>query len=67
MNSKKGKLIMVMGPPASGKSTLAAEVHTELKKKGINSAFVSERKPCRDLKRLVEDSQLDRKLKLKYY
>ena len=67
MNSKKGKLIMVMGPPASGKSTLAAEVHTELKKKGINSAFVSERKPYRDLKRLVEDSQLDRKLKLKYY
>ena len=42
MNSKKGKLIMVMGPPASGKSTLAAEVHTELKKKGINSAFVTE-------------------------
>ena len=42
MNSKKGKLIMVMGPPASGKSTLAAEVHTELKKKGINSAFISE-------------------------
>ena len=42
MSSKKGKLIMVMGPPASGKSTLAAEVHTELKKKGINSAFVSE-------------------------
>jgi nicotinamide riboside kinase len=42
MNSKKGKLIMVMGPPASGKSTLAAEVHTELKKKGMNSMFVSE-------------------------
>jgi nicotinamide riboside kinase len=42
MSSKKGKLIMVMGPPASGKSTLAAEVHTELKKKGINSAFVVE-------------------------
>lgn len=42
MNSNKGKLIMVMGPPASGKSTLAAEVHTELKKKGINSAFVTE-------------------------
>ena len=38
----KGKLIMVMGPPASGKSTLAAEVHTELKKLGLNSAFVSE-------------------------
>jgi nicotinamide riboside kinase len=38
----KGKLIMIMGPPASGKSTLAAEVHTKLKKMGINSAFVSE-------------------------
>lgn len=33
---------MVMGPPASGKSTLAAEVHTELKKMGKNSIFVSE-------------------------
>lgn len=33
---------MIMGPPCSGKSTLAAEVHTQLKKKGINSAFVSE-------------------------
>lgn len=41
MNSK-GKLIIVMGPPASGKSTLAAEVHAELKKRGLNSAFVSE-------------------------
>jgi nicotinamide riboside kinase len=40
--TSKGKLIMVMGPPASGKSTLAAEVHTELKKRGINSAFVVE-------------------------
>jgi nicotinamide riboside kinase len=40
--TSKGKLIMVMGPPASGKSTLAAEVHTELKKRGINSAFVTE-------------------------
>lgn len=38
----KGKLIMIIGPPASGKSTLAAEVHTELKKKGLNSIFVSE-------------------------
>jgi thymidylate kinase len=38
----KGKLIMIMGPPASGKSTLAAEVHTELKKMGKNSIFVSE-------------------------
>jgi predicted ATPase len=40
--NSKGKLIMVMGPPASGKSTLAAEVHTELKKRGLNSAFVVE-------------------------
>ena len=40
--NSKGKLIMIMGPPASGKSTLAAEVHTELKKMGINSAFVTE-------------------------
>jgi len=29
----KGKLVMIMGPPASGKSTLASEVHTELKKR----------------------------------
>ena len=41
-SNSKGKLIMVMGPPASGKSTLAAEVHTELKKRGLNSAFVVE-------------------------
>lgn len=33
---------MVMGPPASGKSTLATEVHTQLKKMGVNSIFVSE-------------------------
>lgn len=36
------KLISIIGPPCSGKSTLAAEVHTRLKKLGINSAFVSE-------------------------
>jgi nicotinamide riboside kinase len=41
-SNSKGKLIMIMGPPASGKSTLAAEVHTELKKRGKNSIFVSE-------------------------
>jgi thymidylate kinase len=40
--NSKGKLIMIMGAPASGKSTLAAEVHTELKKRGLNSVFVSE-------------------------
>lgn len=36
------KLIGILGPPASGKSTLATEVHTRLKKMGLNSAFVSE-------------------------
>ncbi len=39
---QKGKLISIMGAPCSGKSTLASEVHTELKKRGLNSAFVSE-------------------------
>ena len=42
MKEKKGKLIQIFGPPASGKSTLASEVHTKLKKMGINSIFVSE-------------------------
>lgn len=42
INSKKGKLISIMGPPCSGKSTLASEVHTELKKLGLNSVFVGE-------------------------
>ena len=41
-SNSKGKLIMVMGPPASGKSTLASEVHTELKKRNKNSIFISE-------------------------
>jgi thymidylate kinase len=40
--SKKGKLISIMGPPCSGKSTLASEVHTKLKKMGLNSVFVGE-------------------------
>ena len=38
----KGKLISIIGPPCSGKSTLASEVHTELKKRGVNSIFVGE-------------------------
>jgi predicted ATPase len=41
-SNSKGKLIMIIGAPASGKSTLAAEVHTELKKRNKNSIFVSE-------------------------
>lgn len=40
--NSKGKLIMVIGPPASGKSTLASDVHTKLKKSGSNSIFISE-------------------------
>lgn len=39
MNSK---LITFIGPPSSGKSTLASDVHTELKKLGKNSIFVGE-------------------------
>lgn len=39
---RNGKLIQIFGSPASGKSTLAAEVHTELKKLSINSMLVSE-------------------------
>jgi len=36
------KLIQFIGAPSSGKSTLATDVHTELKKSGINSIFISE-------------------------
>jgi nicotinamide riboside kinase len=36
------KLISLIGSPASGKSTLATSVHTELKKLGKNSIFISE-------------------------
>lgn len=39
---KKGKLITFIGAPSSGKSTLATDVHTELKKLGKNSMFISE-------------------------
>lgn len=38
----KSKLITIIGAPASGKSTLATSVHTELKKQGKNSVFISE-------------------------
>lgn len=38
----KSKLITIIGAPASGKSTLATSVHTELKKQGRNSVFISE-------------------------
>lgn len=36
------KLICIMGAPSSGKSTLAASIHYQLKKKGLNSIFVTE-------------------------
>lgn len=39
MNSK---LVTIIGAPASGKSTLATDVHTELKKLQKNSIFISE-------------------------
>ena len=39
---QKSKLVTIMGAPASGKSTLATSVHTELKKMGENSVFISE-------------------------
>jgi nicotinamide riboside kinase len=39
---KNAKLITIIGAPASGKSTLATSVHTELKKAGRNSIFVGE-------------------------
>lgn len=41
-SNSKGKLIQIIGAPASGKSTLASELHTELKKMGKNSMFISE-------------------------
>jgi len=39
---QKSKLVTIIGAPASGKSTLATSVHTELKKMGENSVFISE-------------------------
>jgi tRNA uridine 5-carbamoylmethylation protein Kti12 len=36
------KLVTIIGAPASGKSTLATNVQTELKKQGKNSIFISE-------------------------
>ena len=38
----ESKLISFIGAPCSGKSTLATDVHTELKKLGKNSIFVQE-------------------------
>ena len=38
----KSKLITIIGAPASGKSTLASDVHTELKKLGRNSIYITE-------------------------
>lgn len=38
----KSKLISIIGAPSSGKSTLATDVHTELKKLNKNSIFISE-------------------------
>ena len=38
----KSKLVTIIGAPASGKSTLATDVYTELKKLGKNSIFIQE-------------------------
>lgn len=38
----KSKLITFLGAPASGKSTLASDLHTELKKLGKNSIYITE-------------------------
>ena len=35
-------MVTFVGAPCSGKSTLATDIHTELKKKGKNSIFISE-------------------------
>jgi hypothetical protein len=36
------KLISIFGAPGSGKSVLASDVNTELKKKGLNSIYITE-------------------------
>ena len=38
----KSKMITIVGAPSSGKSTLATDLHTDLKKLGRNSIFISE-------------------------
>lgn len=38
----KSKLISIIGAPSSGKSTLASDLHTELKKLGRNSIYIPE-------------------------
>ena len=38
----KGKLLTFIGAPSSGKSTLASQVHSEMKKLSKNSIFVGE-------------------------
>jgi nicotinamide riboside kinase len=42
MMKDKSKLITIMGAPSSGKSTLASELHTQLKKLGKNSIYITE-------------------------
>jgi tRNA uridine 5-carbamoylmethylation protein Kti12 len=38
----ESKLITIIGAPGSGKSTLATDVHTYLKKSGLNSVYIPE-------------------------
>ena len=36
------KLVCIIGAPSSGKSTLATSIHYQLKRKGLNSIFITE-------------------------
>ena len=55
----ESKLITFIGAPSSGKSTLATLVHSELKKSGKNSIFVSEAATDFIAEYGVPDSPLD--------
>lgn len=53
------KLICLVGAPSSGKSTLASDIHTTLKKNGENSIFVPEASTDFIAEYGVPDSPLD--------
>ena len=53
------KIICIVGAPSSGKSTLATDIHTTLKKNGKNSIFVPESSTDYIAEYGVPDSPLD--------
>jgi len=55
----KSRLISIMGAPSSGKSTLASQIHSELKRTGKNSIFVTEAATDFIAEYGVPDSPLD--------